>query len=75
MAEMKRGANVALTREIPDLTGIVLGTSWDAGSETALDEDLVAATLLCDSDGKVPSAQNFVFFNQLTTPDLSTSRL
>jgi tellurium resistance protein TerD len=75
MAAMKRGANVALTREIPDLAGIVLGTSWDAGSETALDEDLAAATLLCDSDGKVASAEQFVFFNQLSTPDLSTSRL
>jgi tellurium resistance protein TerD len=75
MALMKRGANVALTREIPDLSGIVLGTSWDAGSETAVDEDLVAATLLCDADGRVPSSEQFVYFNQLTTPDLSTARL
>ena len=26
MAALKRGANVSLTREIPDLTGVVLGS-------------------------------------------------
>ena len=29
---MKRGANVALTQEIPSLTGVVLGVRWNAGS-------------------------------------------
>ena len=37
MAAMKRGANVALTREIPGLTGVVLGVRWNAGAEHVLD--------------------------------------
>ena len=41
MATMKRGSNVALTREIPSLTGLVLGVRWDAGAETALTDNLV----------------------------------
>ena len=36
MAEMKRGANVSLTREIPNLRGLVLGAMWNAGAERLL---------------------------------------
>ncbi|MGH3626833.1 MAG: TerD family protein, partial [Sciscionella sp.] len=72
---MQRGANVALTREIPDLTGLVLGVNWDAGSETALDDNLVMATILCGTDGRAVSEHHFVFFNQLSSPELSTQQL
>ena len=72
---MKRGANVALTQEIPSLTGVVLGVRWNAGSEQALSENLVAATILCDADNQAPSEEYFVFFNQLTSPDLSVAQL
>lgn len=75
MALMKRGANVALTREVPSLTGVVVGVRWNAGSEFALDENLVMATLLCDRVNHALSEEYFVFFNQLTTPDLSVSQL
>ena len=33
---LRRGANVALTQEIPTLTGVVLGVRWNAGAEQAL---------------------------------------
>ena len=72
---MKRGANVALTREIPDLQGVVLGVRVTAGSEKALLDDLVVATLLCDSDSRALSDDHFVFFNQLSSPDLSVTAL
>jgi tellurium resistance protein TerD len=75
MAVMKRGSNVALTREIPGLTGIVLGVNWDAGSEQALSDNLVVATILCDSTNKAISDEHFVFFNQLSSPDLSVTQL
>lgn len=72
---MVRGANVELTREIPDLTGLVLGVSWDAGGESVLDENLVTATILCGADGRALSGEHFVFFNQLGSPDLSVQQL
>ena len=72
---MKRGANVALTQEIPTLTGVVLGVRWNAGAEQALSDNLVAATILCDAASQAPSDEYFVFFNQLTSPDLSVSQL
>ncbi len=75
MPPMKRGANVALTREIPSLTGVVIGVRWDAGREDVLDANLVMATLLCDRPNHALSDEHFVFFNQLSSPDLSVSQL
>ena len=72
---MKRGANVALTREIPGLTGLVLGVKWNAGAEHALDDNLVFAALLCGKDGRVRSDRDFVFFNQLASPEMSVQRI
>jgi tellurium resistance protein TerD len=74
-AAMRRGANVALTREIPNLTGVVLGVGWDAGAEAALSDNLVMATILCDERGRALSGEHFVFFNQLSSPELSVQQL
>jgi tellurium resistance protein TerD len=75
MAVMKRGSNVDFTREIPGLTGVVVGVRWDAGAERPLADNLVMATILCDSRGKALSDEHFVFFNQLTSPELSVTEL
>lgn len=69
MASLQRGTNVALTREIPTLTGVVLGARWDAGAEAVLDRNLVLAALLCDAQSRALSEEHFVFFNQLASPD------
>jgi tellurium resistance protein TerD len=75
MAVMKRGANVALTREIPGLSGVVVGVHWNAGGESALSENLVLAAVLCDSASRALSERHFVFFNQLGSPELSVQQL
>ena len=72
---MKRGANVALTQEIPGLTGIVVGVRFAAGAEQMLLDNLVMATILCDKNSRALSADHFVFFNQLASPDLSVQQL
>lgn len=74
-APMKRGANVALTQEIPGLSGIVVGVRFAAGAERALLDNLVLATILCDGERRALSADHFVFFNQLTSPELSVRQL
>lgn len=71
MAEMRRGANVALTREVPGLTGLVLGIRWNAGGERVLEDNLVFAAILCGADGRARDERDFVFFNQLASPDES----
>jgi tellurium resistance protein TerD len=75
MGVMRRGSNVALTREVPGLTSIVLGVRFNAGAERPLADNLVVATILCDSTSKALSDQHFVFFNQLSSPDLSVTQL
>ncbi|WP_200799977.1 TerD family protein [Jatrophihabitans endophyticus] len=72
---MTRGANVSLTREIPNLRGLVLGAKWNAGSERVLDDNLVFAALLCDHSGRVRSDRDFVFFNQIASAELSVQQL
>lgn len=75
MAVMKRGANVALTREVPGLTGVVVGMAWNTGAEQALADNLVTAAVLVGADGKARSESDFVFFNQLSSPELSVTDL
>lgn len=75
MTVLRRGANVALTREIPGLTGLVVGVRWNTGAEKALSEHLVVATILCDDNAKAISDEHFVFFNQLSEPTMSVQQL
>lgn len=72
---LQRGANVALTREVPNLKGVVLGIQWDAGADRTLSRNIVAAVIMCGANGSALSNEHFVFFNQLTTPDLSVVQL
>ncbi|GCE76192.1 TerD family protein [Cellulomonas biazotea] len=71
---MTRGSNVALTREIPGLKGVVLGVVL-ASPERVLNDNLVVATLLCDASSQVLSREHVVFFNQLTSPDTAVAQL
>lgn len=75
MALMRRGSNVELTREIPDLSSVVVGVRFSAGSETVLIDNLVAATILCDQSSKALSGEHFLFFNQLASPNMSVRQL
>jgi tellurium resistance protein TerD len=74
MAQLKRGANVALTREIPTLRTVLLGVRFEAGSEKVLLDNLVTATILCNTENKALSDEHFVFFNQLSSPEESVSQ-
>jgi tellurium resistance protein TerD len=74
MAQLKRGANVALTREVPTLRTALLGIRFEAGSEKALLDNLVTATILCNAANKALSDEHFVFFNQLSSPEESVSQ-
>ncbi|TWP38185.1 TerD family protein [Leekyejoonella antrihumi] len=75
MTPLRKGANVALTKEIPDLSGVVVGVDWDAGPERSLSDNLALLTILCDSSGKALSQEHVVYFNQLVSSDLSTAQL
>jgi len=66
---LSKGGNVSLTKEAPGLTAVIVGLGWDARSTTGTDFDLDASAILTNADGKVSSDANFVFFNNLKSPD------
>lgn len=73
-APLKRGMNVALTREIPSLAHVTLGVRWDAGPDQVLGANLVMLTMLCSTDGRALSEEHLVFFNQLASPEESVQQ-
>lgn len=66
---LSKGGNVSLSKEAPGLTAVSVGLGWDVRTTTGTDFDLDASALMVKSDGKIISDQNFVFFNNLKSPD------
>ncbi|MFJ2116442.1 MULTISPECIES: TerD family protein [unclassified Streptomyces] len=66
---LSKGGNVSLTKAAPNLTAVTVGLGWDARTTTGSDFDLDASALLTNAEGKVASDGNFVFFNNLKSPD------
>ncbi len=65
---LSKGGNVSLTKEAPGLTAVIVGLGWDVRTTTGDDFDLDASAALT-TDGKVPNDDNYVFFNNLKSPD------
>ncbi|WP_228923293.1 TerD family protein [Streptomyces sp. DH7] len=66
---LSKGGNVSLTKAAPNLTAVIVGLGWDARTTTGGDFDLDASALLTNPEGKVGADGNFVFYNNLTSPD------
>ncbi|MDT0377331.1 TerD family protein [Streptomyces sp. DSM 42041] len=72
---LSKGGNVSLTKEAPNLTAVMVGLGWDARTTTGTDFDLDASALLANGEGKVGNDKNFIFFNNLKSPDGSVEHL
>ncbi|QXE37029.1 TerD family protein [Streptomyces sp. GMY02] len=66
---LSKGGNVSLTKAAPNLTAVTVGLGWDVRTTTGSDFDLDASALLTNAEGKVATDGNFVFFNNLRSPD------
>ncbi|MGW4028173.1 TerD family protein [Streptomyces sp. NPDC004838] len=66
---LSKGGNVSLTKAAPGLTAVLVGLGWDVRTTTGTDFDLDASALLTNAEGKVTNDGNFVFFNNLKSPD------
>jgi tellurium resistance protein TerD len=66
---LSKGGNVSLSKEAPGLTAINVGLGWDARTTSGTDFDLDASALMVDTSGKILSDANFIFFNNLKSPD------
>jgi tellurium resistance protein TerD len=66
---LTKGGNISLTKQAPGLSAITVGLGWDARTTDGKPFDLDASAIGCDTGGKAPSNEYFVFFNNLTSPD------
>ncbi|MFJ7268263.1 TerD family protein [Streptomyces sp. NPDC099050] len=66
---LSKGGNVSLSKAAPNLTAVIVGLGWDARTTTGVDFDLDASAILANDQGKVTGDSNFVFFNNLKSPD------
>ncbi|MEO8887752.1 MAG: TerD family protein [Jatrophihabitantaceae bacterium] len=72
---LSKGGNVSLSKEAPGLTAILVGLGWDARTTTGADFDLDASALMVGTSGKILSDANFIFFNNLKSPDGSVEHM
>ena len=58
-----KGGNVSLTKEVPGLESVVVGLGWDVRETDGEAFDLDASCFLLNSEGKVRSDADFIFYN------------
>lgn len=66
---LSKGGNVSLTKSEPGLKRILVGLGWDARATDGASFDLDASAFLLSSAGKVRGDGDFIFFNNLKSPD------
>jgi tellurium resistance protein TerD len=66
---LSKGGNLSLSKEDPSLTKILVGLGWDPRATDGAEFDLDASAFLVDASGKVRNEQDFIFYNQLRSPD------
>ena len=65
---LNKGGKLSLSKEAPDLKKVLVGLGWDARATDGADFDLDASAFLLDTNGKVRSDADFIFYNQLKSP-------
>ena len=66
---LSKGGNVSLTKQVPNLTAVIVGLGWDIRTTTGTDFDLDASAIATGEDKKVISDKHFVFFNNKVSPE------
>src|ERR1700712_4546669 len=66
---LTKGGNVSLTKEAPGLSAVIVGLGWDTRTTDGTDFDLDASAILLADNDKATTDANFVFFNNLKSPD------
>ena len=66
---LSKGGNLSLSKAEPGLTKLLVGLGWDERATDGVDFDLDASAFLLSAAGKVRSDADFIFYNQLRSPD------
>lgn len=64
-----KGERVSLTKDNGNLNEIHVGLGWDVNQNGGVDFDLDASVFMLGAGEKVENQKNFVFFNNLQSPD------
>lgn len=70
---LAKGGNVSLSKEAPGLTAIIVGLGWDPRATDGQAFDLDGSVFMLNSDGKVRSDSDFIFYNNKTSADGSVA--
>ena len=66
---LSKGGNVSLSKVAPGLKRIIVGLGWDTRASDGTDFDLDASAFVCNATGKVRTDSDFIFYNNLKTPE------
>lgn len=66
---LDKGGRVSLDKAAPGLRVVHVGLGWDPRVTDGSDFDLDASAFLLDESGKVTSDSDFIFYNNLQSPD------
>lgn len=66
---LAKGGNVSLSKEEPNLARILIGLGWDTRTSDGADFDLDASAFLLAAGDKVRGDSDFIFYNNLRSPD------
>lgn len=66
---LQKGGNLSLSKTDPSLTKILVGLGWDERTTDGKSFDLDASAFLLAAGDKVRSDSDFIFYNQLKSPD------
>jgi tellurium resistance protein TerD len=65
-----KGGRVDLAKETPSLKRVGVGLGWDTNdTSTGSDYDLDVSVFMLSENGKVPTNEHFIFYNNLKSPD------
>uniref|UniRef100_A0ACD5GYE6 TerD family protein n=1 Tax=Desertifilum tharense IPPAS B-1220 TaxID=1781255 RepID=A0ACD5GYE6_9CYAN len=67
---LSKGERISLTKEAPGMKKAGVGLGWDANkTDTGQEYDLDASVFMLGTNGKIPTEQFFVFYNNKQSPD------
>ncbi|PCC99195.1 TerD family protein [Halopseudomonas pelagia] len=66
---LQKGGNLSLSKTDPGMTKTLIGLGWDPRATDGAEFDLDASAFLITASGKVRGETDFIFYNQLKSPD------
>lgn len=72
--QLSKGQRIDLTKNDPTLQKVIIGLGWDIKHfDGGQDYDLDASAFLLSANGKCRNEQDFIFYNNLQSPDGSVT--